>query len=450
MKPDEGPSPYQEPGAQPVAVRRPRIFYGWYLVAAAILISAVAGGASDSISTFQLPMQKEFGLSYTALVYVLLIGALVSGLSQPIIGHLCDRFNSRRVIWISIAVAGLAIVALSRTFHYWHLIVLVGIVFPCAMGGASFGILGPLAARWFMRRRTSVLSLLVAGSAVGSLLLTPISASVLTYFGWRNALMALGAILLFIALPAALIYVRNWPSERGLKPDGDPESPMEARARGSAPVLRRGRFEVEGWSQALRSPPFWVILFCFALEGLVDFSASVALWLFAVDSLLLGPEFIAVTHSVMLLLGPVGAVAAGLVADRFARKQVLGALLLAQGIAFLVLIVVPFGFSLLLFAILVGLSGAAWMVIALSLIADIYGLLALATLWGIAFLFQAIGSVIGPVTGGLAIELTGSYHLYFGVCASMLVLVSIAVLRINERKYSARYQGALELDAVDD
>ena len=441
-------SSYPEPRAQPASPRRSRIYYGWYVVAAAVIISVAAGGASEGLSIFRLPMSQEFGWSYASFAVVAAIGALTNGLTQPIIGYLFDRFNSRRVILISVAVIGLSTVALSWTSHYWHLVFLFGFVFSGAMGGASFGILGPLAARWFLNRRTLVLSLLLAASTMGSFFSPLISSMVIASYGWREAWMALGVILLFMALPPALIFVRNWPSDRGLKPDGNPETPMEARIRGSAPAVQRGRYEVERWWRAFRSPPTWALVPVFAIGGFADTVGSTFSGPFGNDSLLLGPELIAVFHTVMAVLGPVGAVAVGLVSDRFARKKVLGALFLAQGLAFLVLVVVPpFGFSLLLFAVLAGLSGTGWLVIALSLIADIYGLRALATLWGIAILFRSIGSLVGGVSGGLAIAL-GGYHLFFAVCASMLVLASIAVFRINERKYSARYQANVEDEAV--
>ena len=376
------------------------------------------------------------------------VGVLANGLTQPILGHLFDRSDSRKVIWISVTVAGFAIVSLSWTSHYWHIIFLFGIVFSSAMGGASFGILGSLAARWFLKRRALVLSLLMAIPSMGSIFSPSFAGLVVIYYSWREALMALGAILLFLVLPLVLKFLRNWPSDMGLKPDGDPESPMEARMRGSAPALQRGRFEVERSWRAFRSPPIWALVPVFAIGGFADIFAPIILQSFAVDSLRLGPEIIAVCHVVMVALGPIGAVAVGLAADRFARKRILGALLLAQGLAFLVLIAVSFGVSLLLFAVLAGLSGTAWMLIALLLIADIYGLRALATLWGIAFLFHSIGSLIGPVSVGLIIDFTGSYYLSFAVCASMLVLVAIASFAINEGKYSARYQAAVEDEAV--
>ena len=427
-----------EPSTQPAAPRRSRIYYGWYLVAA----------VNGSIPIFLWPMREEFGFGSLAFVGVFSVGVLASGLTQPILGHLFDRSDSRRVIWISVMVAGFATVGLVFISHYWHLVLLFGVVFSSAMGGASFGILGPLAARWFLKRRALVLSLLMAIPSMAGIFSPSFSGLVVVYYSWREALMALGAVLLFLALPLGLKFLRNWPSDMGRKPDGGLETPMEVRMRGGAPALQRGRFEVERWWRAFRSPPMWALVPVFAMGGFAEITASLVFQSFAVDSLNLGSEFIAVCHGVMAVLGPAGVLAVGLAADRFARKKVLGALLLVQGLALLVLIAVPFGFALLLFAVLAGLSGTAWLVIAFSLIADIYGLRALATLWGIAFLFHSIGSFVGRFSVLLAIGLAGSYHLFFAALASMLVLASVASFAINEGKYSARYQAALEVEAA--
>lgn len=85
--------------------------------------------------------------------------------------------------------------------------------------------------------------------------------------------MVLGAILLCLGLPLGRKLLRSWPSDMGLKPDGDPESPVEARLRGSAPVLQSGRFEVERWWRAFRSPLILALLPVFAIGG---FSSEVA------------------------------------------------------------------------------------------------------------------------------------------------------------------------------
>ena len=236
--------PQSGPADQPAARRRSRIYYGWWLLAAAVVISVAATGARDSFLLFRLPMAMEFGWSYVAFGGAWAIGQLMNGLTQPIIGYLFDRFNSRKVILTCVTAAGLATVGLYWASHYWHLIFLFSFVLSIAMGGASLAILWPLAARWFVKRLGLALGLLTAAPSLGRTLSAPITGLVVFQYGWQVGWLALGVIPLFVALPVGLKFLRNWPSDMGLKPDGDPETPLEIHSRGSRPAFERGRFEV--------------------------------------------------------------------------------------------------------------------------------------------------------------------------------------------------------------
>ena len=108
MMRDEEASPYREPSAQPAGPRRSRIFYGWYLVAAAVLISAAVAGVNNSSRIFIFPLSVDLGWSSFALAGAFSIGVLTNGLTQPVLGRLFDRWDSRKVILISVTVAGLA------------------------------------------------------------------------------------------------------------------------------------------------------------------------------------------------------------------------------------------------------------------------------------------------------------------------------------------------------
>ena len=146
----------------------------------------------------------------------------------------------------------------------------------------------------------------------------------------------------------------------------------------------------------------------------------------------------------MIMLGGVGAVAGGWLADRYIRKNVLAAIYAAQGIVFLALVVGSQTFaSFWVFSVVAGLCWTAWTPIAFALVVDVYGLRSLGAIWGMAFLSQQIGGLVGPNLTGLVYDLTGSYALPFVACASMQILASIAVFAINEKKYSGRYQAAV-------
>ena len=171
------------PGTRPQ--QREGIYYGWYIVVTAMFIAAVTTGARNGFGVFVVPMSEAFEWNRTTISVAAGVGWLMNGITQPFLGHLFDKFNSRKVILISLLIAGLATAGLSLTFHYLFLIFLFSFVLSTAMSGASIGTLGPLMARWFMKRRTLVLGLVASGSSLGGLILIPFSAYLVELFNWR-------------------------------------------------------------------------------------------------------------------------------------------------------------------------------------------------------------------------------------------------------------------------
>lgn len=442
MVQDDDTLPQPEPLDRRATGRRSRIYYGWRLLAAAAIISVATRGVLDSFDMLLLPMAWEFGWSRLALSGAFALGQLINGVSQPIIGYLFDRFDSRRVILTCVAATGLTTVGLYWTSHFWYLLFLFSFVLPILMGGASLAILWPLAARWFLKRLGLALGLLAAATALGRIL-WPVAAGLFVFgFGWHGWWPVLGAIVLFLALPAGLVFLRNWPSDMGLKPDGEPETPLDIQSRGSRPAIQRGSFEVDRWWRAFRYPVIWALMPGLAVGGLTGFISSQIVQ-FAVDQ---GhPSTMASNvHSVMIMLSAVGAIAAGWLSDRVNRKCLLGVIYVAQSVSLLALVLGSETLAgLLVFSVLAGLCWGAWMPIAFALIVDVYGLRALGVIGGLAFLCQQIGALAAPVVIGLAQGLTGFYALPFVASAVMLVIVSVATFAINERKYSGRYQAAV-------
>ena len=73
-------------------------------------------------------------------------------------------------------------------------------------------------ARWFVRKRATVVSVAAAGSSKGSLLLVPLAMYLLQATNWRISWAALGLVMLLLAVPLAFLFIRNDPREMGLRP----------------------------------------------------------------------------------------------------------------------------------------------------------------------------------------------------------------------------------------
>ena len=434
---------------------RQGVYYGWYVVLTAMFIAGVTTGARNGFGVFVIPMSEDLGFTRTGISVAAGIGWLMNGITQPVVGHFFDKFNSRKVILISLLVAGLATAGLSLTFHLYFLIFLFSFVLSTAMSGASIGTLMPLLARWFVKRRTLVLGLIASGSSIGGAVLIIFSGFLVELFGWQVSWITLGGIVTVLAVPLGFIFLRNSPAQMGLLPDGDPE-PV---AGGASPATarRRGLFEVEQWYHSFRSPPIWNLSAAYTVCGITVGLISVHFVPYADGQLGVDPTMAATIFGVLTGLNAIGAIGGGWLADRFGRKNVLGTVYSVRCLAYLVLIggllmversisipligsaALP---SLWIFAILAGFSWIASVPITASLTADVYGLRALATISGISFLCHQVGAFVSIILGGVLYDMTGSYLLPFSFAAVALVPAAIASYTINEKKYSVRYQAA--------
>ena len=433
--------------------KQPGMYYGWYVVITAMFIAAVTTGARNGFGVFVIPMSEAFDWSRTTISIAAAMGWLVNGVTQPLIGHVFDRYNSRRVILVSLVVAGLATAALSFTFHILFLVFMFSFVLSAAMSGASIGTLGPLLARWFQRKRTTVLGLVVAGSSMGSLLLVPFSAYLVEVTNWRISWAVLGFIIIAVALPLALFFLRSRPSDLGLQPDGDPDP-----AQNAASERRRGLFEVDQWWRSFRSRPIWHLSASYTVCGVTVGLISIHFVPYAQEHVGVSPTTAGIIFGYMMGLNVLGGIGGGMLADRFGRKNVLGAVYFVRFIAYAALvgglIVVqrdisipllpgpPGLISLWVFATLAGFSWIASVPVTTSLTADVYGLRALGAISGISFLCHQVGAFASITLAGVVYDNTGSYLIPFMVAGALLLPASISAFTINEKKYSIRYQSA--------
>src|SRR5262249_20307484 len=95
----------------------------------------------------------------------------------------------------------------------------------------------------------------MAGSSLGAMVLVPFAAYLVDRTSWRFTWVALGAIVLILALPLAF-FLRDDPTDVGLLPDGDAASSADSHTASLAQPVR-GPLEAEHWSKSFRSLPIW-------------------------------------------------------------------------------------------------------------------------------------------------------------------------------------------------
>ena len=239
-------------------VRRPfpGISPGWFVVAGAALVMFGAAGTRFSFGVFLNPLTEEFGWSRGSLSGALAIAGLATAFMRPVAGYLADRYDPVKMASLGMAVAGVALLGLSRIDQLWHLyalFLLMGFGFTLA----SPATLTKLISSAFTKRRSLALSLAGSGSAIGQTTLVPTSAIVLTLGGWRSAYVLLGAIVLIVLIPISYRLLKT-----RFSPEADDRTAAIDRLASKASDGRACAWMPnEGMSlkQAAKTPIFWAM-----------------------------------------------------------------------------------------------------------------------------------------------------------------------------------------------
>ena len=420
-----------------IAKTKKPIYYGWYVCAAAMFIGFVAAGARQSFGVFVVPMSDEFGWSRFEVSIAASLGVLVNGVSQPFIGRIFDKTGGRKLVLASVIVLGASTMMMALTFHILFLAFMFGGVLSLGQSGSGPTNMSAMMARWFRRRRGFAISINSAAVSAGSLILVPFTMYLLEATNWRTAWVGLGLVAL-LALPTGLIFFRKSPSERGLNPDGDPGFIEENLTKSQED--NAGPLEVENWRDSFNSAPIWQMAAAYFVCGMTTSVMGVHFIPFAQSEGVSG-ELAALIFGVMMGMNMFGGMLAGYLSDRLGgTKNWLALGYFIRSIAYLSMLAIPAPAGLWIFAVFAGMSWVATPILTSSLTADIYGLRALATISGIAFMFHQFGGFASVLLAGLLFDLTGSYTIPFAIAGAMLIPASISAFSIQEKKYSVRYQ----------
>ena len=153
----------------PPGARRPRrVFYGWWVLAAASVQGVFGNGAiSSGFPRFFEPIRSDLGISYTSMSLVFSLARAEGGMGGPLVGWLVDKFGSRPMILFGGLTAGIGLMLLSRADTYWQLVILyVGVVSLGKTAGLGQTLMATVN-QWFVRRKAVAMSTLMTAFAGG-------------------------------------------------------------------------------------------------------------------------------------------------------------------------------------------------------------------------------------------------------------------------------------------
>jgi MFS family permease len=398
---------------------RPRLFYGWWIVAAGFGLEMLIGALMfHAYGAYVVVLREEFGWSKTMLSAAFAMARAESSILGPVQGWLTDRFGPRVLIRVGMAIFGVGFVLFSQigsplTFFLTFFVMAVG----SSLGG--YLPIGVALVAWFRRRRALALSISATGMAVGGFLVQGV-AWALTRWGWRWTAFASGLLVLLVGIPLAQV-VRHRPEPYGERPDGGPP------ARGTAAAGRRhGRTAVDFTvRQAMRTPAFWYIAFGHGASLLVVSAVMVHMIVHVTERLGYSLQQATAVLAVMTVVQVAGQLGGGWAGDRFSKRAIVVACMLGHGAALLLLAHAIAFWMVVAFAVLHGLAWGARGPLMSAIRADYFGSAAFGAITGVSSAVVMFGMMGGPLVAGILADRTGSYVPGFQLLAAMVTIGSV-------------------------
>jgi MFS family permease len=283
---------------------------------------------------------------------------------------------------------------------------------------------------WFVRRIDTAMAVYSIALSVGFMLAFPLVGAAIQQWGWRAAWASIGAALVLILAPAAMLVVRRSPASIGLAPDGEALTATSATSVAPATSRHLATDDADAgyvWTAAVGTGAFWVFAAGTSLYGLV--ASGIGLFN---ESILaergFGPDIYYRSLVVTAMTALTGNFAGGWLAGRVRLTHLLGASLAILGVGVGVLPYLSSVTHVMAWAAAMGIGGGVVMVLFFSVWPRVFGRHHLGRIQGLAQALTVVASAIGPLLLAWCVTSTGSYATMFHVLAVAVLAAALAAV----------------------
>lgn len=397
-----------------------RAYALWIVMLAAAGTFALTMGTRQSMGLFLSSLNTATGLGIGSISLAFAFGQLWWGLTQPFAGAVADRVGAGRVLLMGVLLVAAGTIITPYMTSTAGLVLAIGVLAAGGAGMAGPAVLMATASRMIPEeKRGWATGVINAGGSFGQFALAPLAGMLIAAGGWAVAMQVLGLMVL-LALPAAFLL-------RGAPAATTTRQP----ALGTVEAIRR----------ALREPSYLMLSTGFFVCGFhVAFLATHLPGVVASCGLPL--QYGAWALAVIGLFNIVGSVGMGWAVGRWRMKSLLSLVYATRAVAILAFLLAPkTGSVVLLFAAVMGLTFLSTVPPTAGLVAKLFGVGNMATLFGIVMLSHQIGGFLGAWLGGKVFEYTGGYEWLWYVDILLALAAALIHLPIREAAMPAR-QGA--------
>ena len=377
-------------------------------------------GTRQSFGLFLPPMTFDLGWTRETFGFAIALQNLVWGVGQPFAGAIADKFGAARVVVAGGLFYAFGLVLMAYSTSGLAFDVSAGILVGLGLSGSGFGVVMGVVGRAVpAEKRSAALGLAGAGGSFGQFVLLPYGQTLIAHFGWLKALLVLAATSLLIIPLATALAGKNTAAHT---------SDQSLAAAIHEAATHRG---------------FWYLTASFLVCGFQTIFIMIHLPAYLIDKGL-SPTAGMTALALIGFFNIVGSYACGLLGGRYSKKNLLVWIYALRAVAIALFITLPLStVTIWGFGIVMGATWLGTVPLTNGLVAQIFGVKYLSTLFSVAFLGHQIGSFLGAWYGGYMYDLTGSYTVVWIFCAVLSVVAAALCVPIDEREVTALNTGRI-------
>jgi MFS family permease len=394
------------------------------VLAVGCIIVLVGFAIRASFGVFQIPIQEEYGWARAEFSLAIAIQNLAWGFGAPFFGAFAEKMGDRRAIVLGSVLYALGLV-LTTGANTALSIQLYEILVGFGIAGTGFGVILAVVGRASApEHRAMSLAIATAAGSAGQIVGPMVAVLLLESMSWQSIFIIFAASILAVLLLLPF-----------MKSPGRAEKEEIEESLGE--ILRI----------AMKDPSYMMIFVGFFSCGyqlafitahfpalITEMSAPVEPIGWCGD---LGIETTAALGgfaiSVIGAANIIGTLMAGWAGKRFGKKWLLSGIYAGRSIAAAWFILTPItANTVLVFSFAMGFLWLATVPLTSGLVAHIYGLRYMATLYGIVFFSHQMGSFVGVYLGGVLYDVYGSYTIVWWIGIAVGVFSSLIHLPVRE------------------
>ena len=398
---------------------------------AGCVITLVGFAIRASFGVFQIPISNEFGWLRADFSFAIAIQNLFWGIGQPLFSMLAEKYGDRKAI-ITGAICyavGLVLSSYAITPGQHHLLeMLVGF----GIAGTGFGVILAVVGRAASdKHRSMALGIATAAGSAGQIVGPPFAQYLLQSITWQSVFLVFAAMILLSLF--ALFYMKVPPPQKVEKLDESLGSVLKKAFKDPTFAFIFIGFFSCGYQLAFITAhfPAFITEMCAAISP-----DSIMKTIGVSSTSTLG----AVAISVIGVFNIGGTLLAGWLGSRYSRKYLLASIYMLRTIVAAAFILNPITPStVVLFSAIMGSLWLATVPLTSGLIAQIYGLRYMGTLYGLVFFSHQLGGFMGVWLGGTLYDLFGNYNIVWWIGVGVGALSALIHLPIDERPWAVRH-----------